>query len=187
MQPVRVMYVVKQFPQISESYIKTEIQAVSEKCDVKIITTKPASLAAKNHPPFEHIEDLAMIREAIEDFHPHVLHTHWLHAARAVGQLSKQTKIPFTARTHSLASSRSQQNPPFGCGPTRSTPSGTIAELLPAGAVFLAALRCRRMFAKRSAISAAISVWVFSRSRSIALAWKRRASATTRLPIAIRW
>lgn len=104
MQPFRVMYVVKQFPQISESYIKTEIEAIREKCEVRIITTKQASLAAKTHPPFQHMEDLASIREAIEDFHPHVLHTHWLHSARALGQLSKQTKIPFTVRTHSFDS-----------------------------------------------------------------------------------
>lgn len=104
MQPFRVMYILKQFPQISESYIKTEIEAVSEKCEVRIITTKAASLAARNHPPFQQIEDLAKIREVIEDFRPHVLHTHWLHAARALGQLSKQTKVPFTVRTHSFDS-----------------------------------------------------------------------------------
>lgn len=102
MQPFRVVYIVKQFPQISESYIKTEIEAVREKCDVLVLATHKASLAAKNHPPFRYIDDLASIREAIEDFRPHVLHTHWLHSARMVGKLAKQTNVPFTVRTHSF-------------------------------------------------------------------------------------
>lgn len=102
MQPFRVAYIVKQFPQISESYIKTEIEAVREKCEVMIITTKKASLPAKNHPPFRYVNNLATIREAIEDFRPHVLHTHWLHSARILGELSKQCKVPFTVRTHSF-------------------------------------------------------------------------------------
>lgn len=104
MQPFRVMYIVKQFPQISESYIKTEIEAIQGKCEVRIITTKKASMPATNHPPFCHIDKLATIREAIEDFRPHVLHTHWLHSARLLGELSKQCKIPFTVRTHSFDS-----------------------------------------------------------------------------------
>ena len=35
----RVMYIVKNYPQISETYIKTEIEAVREICDVRIIAT----------------------------------------------------------------------------------------------------------------------------------------------------
>lgn len=101
-QPFRVMYIVKQFPQISESYIKTEIEAVREKCEVLVVATQKASMAATNHPPFRYIDDLVAVREAIEDFRPHVLHTHWLHSARMVGKLSKQTKVPFTVRTHSF-------------------------------------------------------------------------------------
>jgi hypothetical protein len=104
MQPFRVMYIVRQFPQISESYIKTEIEAIREKCEVRIITTRKASMPAKSHLPFCHIDKIATIREAIEDFRPDVLHTHWLHSARLLGELSKQCKIPFTVRTHSFDS-----------------------------------------------------------------------------------
>jgi glycosyltransferase involved in cell wall biosynthesis len=99
---LRVMYIVKQFPQLSESYVKTEIEAVRERCEISIIALKQASLAAKNHQPFRCLADLGAIREAIEEFRPHVLHSHWLHSARIVGKLSQQTKIPFTIRTHSF-------------------------------------------------------------------------------------
>ena len=100
----RHVYRQDQFPRILESYIKTEIEAIREKCEVRIITTKKASMPAKSHLPFCHIDKIATIREAIEDFRPDVLHTHWLHSARLLGELSKQCKIPFTVRTHSFDS-----------------------------------------------------------------------------------
>ena len=41
----RVMYILKNYPQISETYIKTEIEAVREVCDVHIIATRRANMA----------------------------------------------------------------------------------------------------------------------------------------------
>ena len=70
MKPCRVLYVLKNFPQMSETYIKTEIEAVQEFCDIRIISTKAANLPAKNHEPYEQLTDLAAIREVIEEFRP---------------------------------------------------------------------------------------------------------------------
>jgi Glycosyl transferase 4-like len=108
---LRVMYVLKNYPQMSETYIKSEIEAVSDQCEVGIVATKEANLPARNHLAFQYIEDVAAIREQIEEFQPDVLHGHWLHSVKMIGQLSRRTKIPFTVRAHSFDSLWSRKNP----------------------------------------------------------------------------
>jgi hypothetical protein len=104
MNPFRVMYILKNFPQMSETYIKTEIEAVSECCEVVVVSTKKANLPAKNHVPFRYVDDLSMVREAVEEFRPRVLHSHWIHLIKHVGKLSRKTGVPFTVRAHSFDS-----------------------------------------------------------------------------------
>ena len=55
MQRYRVLYVLKNFPQMSETYIKTEIEAVKQHCDIKIVSTKTANLPAQKHEPYEQV------------------------------------------------------------------------------------------------------------------------------------
>ena len=104
MNRFRVMYMLKNFPQMSETYIKTEIEAVRERCEIAVVATKKANLPAKNHVPFRQIEDLSVIRELIKEFRPHVLHSHWLHSAKLLGKLASKINVPFTVRAHSFDS-----------------------------------------------------------------------------------
>src|SRR5512134_3127390 len=102
MKRFRVLYVLKNFPQMSETYIKTEIEAVKPYCEIKIVSTKAANLPARSHEPYERLSEVAAIREIIEDFRPDVLHSHWLHSVKMLGDLSRQTGVPFTVRAHSF-------------------------------------------------------------------------------------
>jgi hypothetical protein len=104
MQRYRVLYVLKNFPQMSETYIKTEIEAVKQHCDIKIVSTKTANLPAQKHEPYEQVTELAAVKEIIQDFRPDVLHSHWLHSVKMLGRLSRQTGVPFTVRAHSFDS-----------------------------------------------------------------------------------
>lgn len=104
MRKFRVMYVLKNYPQMSETYIKTEIEAVRPYCELSIVSTKQANLPASKHEPYRYMKDLAPIREAIEEFRPDVLHSHWLHSVKLVGKLARQTGVPFTVRAHSFDS-----------------------------------------------------------------------------------
>ena len=104
MKRFRVLYVLKNFPQMSETYIKTEIEAVKEYCDIRIVSTKPANLPAQKHEPYQQVTELSAVREIIEDFRPDVLHSHWLHSVKMLGKLSRQTGVPFTVRAHSFDS-----------------------------------------------------------------------------------
>ena len=90
------MYILKNYPQMSETYIKTEIEAVGERCEIAVLATKKANLPSKNHVPFELVEDMSAIREAIEEFHPDVLHSHWLHSLKILRIQSGRIRlIPF--------------------------------------------------------------------------------------------
>ncbi len=98
------MYIVKNYPQMSETYIKTEIEAVAERCDISVLATRKANLPSKNHMPFKLVEDTSAIREAIEEFHPDVLHSHWLNSVKILGKFARKLNIPFTVRAHSFDS-----------------------------------------------------------------------------------
>ena len=75
----RVMYVLVQYPQLSETYIRAEIAAVQADFDISIISMMEADYAYKDFFPFKLLSTRAEIQSEIERFQPHVLHTHWLH------------------------------------------------------------------------------------------------------------
>jgi glycosyltransferase involved in cell wall biosynthesis len=105
----RVTYIVYHYPQISETYIKTEIEAVRDECDIQVVSLNRADVTYRNHPPFLQTDDPARIREAIEEFRPHVLHTHWLTQVPTLAYFAgyfrdspAKGQIPFTVRAHSF-------------------------------------------------------------------------------------
>ena len=98
----RILYLLKEYPQLSETYIQTEIDAVKSDYEIRIITTHVADRPYKNHDPYESIAEKEQIRAAIQAFKPDVLHGHWMGPSPLVGELSKETGIPFTIRAHSF-------------------------------------------------------------------------------------
>ncbi|MCC2671831.1 MAG: hypothetical protein K0Q72_4302 [Armatimonadetes bacterium] len=111
MSKLRVLYIVQEFPQISETYIKSEIEAIQDECEVLVISMFDADVAYADHAPFHCLQDPAQIRRVMEEFRPDVLHSHWLHHARLLGYLSGALPrpgervdryIPFTIRAHSF-------------------------------------------------------------------------------------
>jgi hypothetical protein len=109
MNKIRVLYLVKQFPQISETYIRSEIEAVSEECDVRVITFLEADAPYTGHAPYEQTDDPGRVWEVVDEFRPHVLHGHWLQQTRdlayfagCLGGRAGRPAIPFTVRAHSF-------------------------------------------------------------------------------------
>lgn len=98
----RVMYIVHAYPQISETYIKTELEAFRDEYEVMVISLHKPDLGFKNPVPCKQVSDPRMILEVIAEFQPHVLHSHWIIHAELLGALSKRTHIPFTIRAHSF-------------------------------------------------------------------------------------
>lgn len=107
MSKSKIMYILKHYPQISETYIQTEIDAVSEDFEVIVITLSEAGKGSgtssyKQHNPFLVINDIQQLYNAIQMFKPQVLHTHWSISLPLIYSLAKKFGIPFTLRAHSF-------------------------------------------------------------------------------------
>jgi hypothetical protein len=97
----RVMYLVCNYPSLSESYIRREIEAVARDHDVAVVARNEARVPYRDHLPYTIETDRDAVCELVEDFRPDVLHTHWLFEAPTVHHVAQRTGVPFTIRTHS--------------------------------------------------------------------------------------
>jgi hypothetical protein len=102
MSKIRVLYIQNQFPQISETYVKSEIEAVSGECEILAIGFAEADLAYKNHAPYQILEDWDKILDVIREFRPHVLHSHWLYNIWKIEHFARKANVPYTVRAHSF-------------------------------------------------------------------------------------
>src|SRR5229473_5142655 len=102
MDKPRVMYVVECYPAITETYIQAEIDALRDDYEIRIVALHSAEYPNQSHHPSFEIANPAGMREAIEEFDPHVLHTHWLVNVPLLEALARSTSVPFTVRAHSF-------------------------------------------------------------------------------------
>lgn len=98
----RVLFLLKEYPQISQTYIKNEIEALADDYEIRIVTRKGPDIAYRNHRPHSFAQDMDDFLAEVRDFRPDILHTHYLTELRFIGQLAEITGIPFTVRTHSF-------------------------------------------------------------------------------------
>lgn len=98
----KVLVVLKEYPQVSQTYIKTEIEALENDYDLTIVTRRGPDVPYKNHRPYRQVERMEEIREIAEDVKPDILHTHYLVELPYIGQLAEATGVPFTVRAHSF-------------------------------------------------------------------------------------
>lgn len=102
MKKVSVMYIIKEYPQISQTYVKTEIEAIYDDYEVTIVSQKPSNVPHENHFPYRNLTKSDAVREFIEQVRPDVLHTHHLDQLKTVGPLAERMGLPFTIRAHSF-------------------------------------------------------------------------------------
>lgn len=109
---LKVLYVLANYPQLSQTYIKNEIDTLANQYEIKIVALSGPSLTTKkqpyttymNHQPYSLETRASQIIEIIKDFRPDVLHSHWLNMAPLVAILSRKTNVPYTIRAHSFDS-----------------------------------------------------------------------------------
>src|SRR5215470_14594940 len=105
MNKPRILYILPEYPQISETYMQVEIDVLRDEYEIKIISLTEPDLSYKNHDPYQLVADPARIREVIEEFRPAVMHSHWLYKhVSLISDLARQTHVPFTVRAHSFDS-----------------------------------------------------------------------------------
>lgn len=101
MDKPRVLYILRDFPQITQTYIKNEIEAVDGQFDIRVVALNPPDIAYQTRVPYAYVSGPAHFLEAIKTFRPSVIHTHYLTSVGLVSRLCRQTGIPFTVRAHS--------------------------------------------------------------------------------------
>lgn len=99
----RVSCIVYQFPQLSESYARTEFEALARAHELDIISLHAPDVRGSDEIPSSLCADVGELRERVRRFDPDVIHTHWLGLQLdAVVSVARDTTTPFTVRSHSF-------------------------------------------------------------------------------------
>jgi hypothetical protein len=98
----RVLLVLREYPQRSESYIQSEIDALQPDFDLAVLTRRAAGSPSRRAAPYEVRKQSGAILERVREFRPRVLHSHWLHSVALLHGLARKTGVPFTVRAHSF-------------------------------------------------------------------------------------
>ncbi|MFN0112621.1 MAG: glycosyltransferase [Blastocatellia bacterium] len=95
--PLKVLYALWHYPQLSESYVRCEIQAAL-KLGVEIEVWSEEAVAApyESEVPFHR----GSLETVLQRFRPDVVHTHWLHFAQQQSSVVAQAGLPMTVRGH---------------------------------------------------------------------------------------
>ena len=99
---LKVLYLLREYPQISQTYIKVELEAVRDRYDLRVLTLGPADVAEPNHLPFSTTPAYNQIMAAVREFKPDLIHTHYIILAKLAADLAEAAGIPFTVRSHSF-------------------------------------------------------------------------------------
>lgn len=101
----RVLYLVREYPQISQTYIRTEISRVKRRgFAVSVAAVHPADISYNDHEPYEILKEQS--RQALIDLarrhKPDIVHGHDFQLARVLIILARESGTVFTVRAHSF-------------------------------------------------------------------------------------
>jgi glycosyltransferase involved in cell wall biosynthesis len=95
--PLRVLWALWHYPQLSESYVRTEIDRMRRwGVEVAIWAEEPPAAPFESEVPVQR----GPLDEAIAQSAPHVVHTHWLHTALGYRDVVAAAGLPLTVRGH---------------------------------------------------------------------------------------
>lgn len=100
----RVAVFVSSYPQVSETYIKNEVDALAADHEVELFAFGAGSYPYRSRRPHVVItqENQRNVIEYLREFRPHALHGHYLLQLPSLLQLSQALGVPFTVRAHSF-------------------------------------------------------------------------------------
>lgn len=101
LQKPRVLFLLREYPQIGQTYIKNEIEALEQDYEIGIVTREAPGIPYDNHRPHSFAGTIEELVAAVQAFRPDLLHTHHLTELHLIGEVSRITGVPFTVRTHS--------------------------------------------------------------------------------------
>lgn len=96
-RPVRVLWAVWHWPQLSESYVRSEVDGMRRwGVDAAIWCEEPGAAPFAHDAPVLH----GSLAAALREWQPHVLHTHWLTWGVAHRGAAAAAGVPLTVRGH---------------------------------------------------------------------------------------
>ena len=98
----RILYLASEYPQISQSYVTTEIRALADAHEIFVVSRSAANLPCRVHEQFEVTRDLARMVEIVRAFRPDAIHAHYVSFAPTLEALAARTGVPYTIRAHSF-------------------------------------------------------------------------------------
>lgn len=98
----RVLVIVREFPQISQTYIKNEVETLARDYELSIVSLGPANVADPEHLAYRTTNIREEIEAEIRRFKPQVIHCHYLLMVPVTAAFAEQFSLPFTVRTHSF-------------------------------------------------------------------------------------
>lgn len=100
---MRVAAILERYPQMSETYISTELGALWPRHDISVIALNPADLPVQHHHPYKLIKskDEKVLIEVVRRHRPEAIHGHYFHQIPLIHRVSEALDVPYTIRTHS--------------------------------------------------------------------------------------
>lgn len=99
----KVLYILHDYPQISQTYIKVELEEVYPNYDIEIVALRQSSHPYSKHYPYNYYSNYEDVLSFAKTFKPNVLHSHWMHGhLDTVFKVACELNIPFTVRSHSF-------------------------------------------------------------------------------------
>ncbi|MBI3902661.1 MAG: glycosyltransferase [Nitrosomonadales bacterium] len=100
----RILLVVANYPQISETYIKNEIDTLWDSYNIEILALTPGNHPYRTRRPHLVLTDdnRYEVTRYLRSFAPDVIHGHYYTMVERVHQISQVLNAPYTIRNHSF-------------------------------------------------------------------------------------
>lgn len=100
----RILIVVDEYPQISQTYIKNELDELVKHYEIEILALTPGNYPFRSrHPHMVITEKNKMgVLSYLKSFAPDVVHVHYFHMANFASKIASFLKVPYTVRNHSF-------------------------------------------------------------------------------------
>src|SRR5262245_10452710 len=98
----KILMIVERYPQLSETYISTEVTGLfNANLLANLVALGAPKFPAEHHVPFSLLRDEDEILRLCSGVEATALHTHYLHMGPLVSRVAQRLRLPFTLRTHS--------------------------------------------------------------------------------------
>ncbi len=98
----RVLFVLSEYPTLSQTYKENEIKYVYADCEVAIVSFQGHNKTYAQHFPYHQVQKYQEVGAVVDSFKPNVLHGHYLHTVDILHRIAETHNLRYTIRSHSF-------------------------------------------------------------------------------------